>query len=714
MILDQLPTRREVPALCGPRKWIYDYATLKADCSKKVNHMSRFLRSFPRRITTAILWACCGTAMLGLGMGGCIGSQPAGFQIEPTLSEAIPPITEAGYPSTPPAASGEDTLAILQNNRVPAGDWRDEAIRLKGIPDIPEVVSTAPARYAPGDSTDFYVTNTDTRESRKLTARLVYQTENVYFFVEQGIDVNDEDVKSLVDEFQSQTYPTNREFFGSEWIPGVDGDPHMYMLYARGLGQHTQAYCDSVSEFSSLAHPYSNEKEIIALNVDAGRLNDSYWRTTLAHEFQHMIHWYQNRNAETWLNEGASMLAESINGFDPGSKMAFLNGPDLQLNSWVDLSSSLDEAGGHYDAAYLFMQYFLDRFGSKASQTLVANRATGIAAVDSTLATLGLTDPVTGEILTAEDVFADWAAANFLNDSSLAQGQCGYKAYAEKIPGPTDTISDCPTGLIAAKVHQFGTRYIELTCQGEVSIYFSGSQQVSLAPTQPHSGRYAMWSSREDESDTTLTREFDLSQVKSASLDYWAWWKIESDYDYAYLEVSADGGKTWKILPTPSGTDANPAGSNLGWGYTGCSGGGQTTQDCSPQWIHEQVDLSAYAGNKIQLRFEYLTDAALDFESLLLDDISVPEIGYTCSFENDTCGWDGQGFARVDNVLPQRFVVQLIHQSGGQTTVERLRLDANRQGSLSLDLKRGDTTTLVVSGTTPFTTEEASFELEIK
>ncbi len=675
--------------------------------------MSQLRRRFPRNITIAILWACCFVSLVGLGVGACVVS-PLASPIEPTLTEARPTITEASYTSTPPIAGDDDTLTILENNRVPAGDWRDEAIRLKGIPDIPDVVSTTPANYTLGDSTDFYVTNADTRENRKLSAQLVYETQNVYFFVENGVQVKDNDVKSLVDEFQNKTYPTDREFFGSEWIPGVDGDPRLYMLYARGLAKHTQAYCDSVSEFSHLAHPYSNEKEIIVLNADAGPLNDSYWGPTLAHEFQHMIHWYQNSNAELWLNEGASMLAISLNGFDAGPKMSFLNGPNLQLNTWADLSSSLNETGAHYDAAYLFMKYFLDRFGKKAAQTLVANRATGITAVDSTLATLGLTNLATGKTLTVEDVFADWVVANFLNDSSMAQGQYGYKGYAEKVPGPTDTISDCPTGPISANVHQFGTRYIEVACHGNVTINFTGSQHVSLVPTQPHSGRYAMWSSREDQSDTTFTREFDLSRVKSATLNYWAWWKIESEYDYAYVEVSADGGKTWKIIPTPSGTDANPAGSNLGWGYTGCSSGGQTGKGCSAQWVNENVDLSAYAGQKIQVRFEYISDAALSYYGLMLDDITVPEINYTCSFEKDNCGWDSQGFVRVDNVLPQTFVVQLIHQSGGQTTVERLPLDADRQGSLSLNLKSRDNAILVVSGTAPFTTEEASFELEIK
>ena len=178
--------------------------------------------------------------------------------------------------------------------------------------------------------------------------------------------------------------------------------------------------------------------------------------------------------------------------------------------------------------------------------------------------------------------------------------------------------------------------------------------------------------------------------------------------------MSADGGKTWKIIQTPSGTGANPMGSNLGWGYTGCSGGGDPGEDCSASWINETVDLSAYAGQKILVRLEYITDTALSYPSFMLDDISIPEINESCDFEKDNCGWDGKGFVSMDNVLPQTFVVQLIYQSGGQPVVERMQLDANNQGNLSLTLKGRETAILVISGTTPFTTEAASFELEIK
>jgi bacillopeptidase F (M6 metalloprotease family) len=77
---------------------------------------------------------------------------------------------------------------------------------------------------------------------------------------------------------------------------------------------------------------------------------------------------------------------------------------------------------------------------------------------------------------------------------------------------------------------------------------------------------------------------------------------LEKDYDYLYVTVSEDG-QSWKILKTPSGTDKNPSGNSYGWGYTGLSGSGK-----SAEWVQESVDLSEFAGKKVQLRFEYVTD----------------------------------------------------------------------------------------------------------
>ena len=200
-----------------------------------------------------------------------------------------------------------------------------------------------------------------------------------------------------------------------------------------------------------------------------------------------------------------------------------------------------------------------------------------------------------------------------------------------------------------------------------------------------------------------LSQEFDLTKVSGAvTFKYRTWYDLEENYDFAYLSASEDG-KTWKILKTPSGTDKNITGANLGWGYTGASG----------KWVDEQVDLSAYAGKKVQLRFDYVTDAAVNGRGMMIDDIAIPEINYQSDLEKDDGGWKGEGFVRVANKLPQTFRVTLI-KIGAQTTVEALPLDETQHGSVKLDLGSGvDKVVVVVSGTTRFTTEEAGFNISV-
>jgi hypothetical protein len=354
------------------------------------------------------------------------------------------------------------------------------------------------------------------------------------------------------------------------------------------------------------------------------------------------------------------------------------------------------------------MAYFLDRFGNEATQALVADEANGLRAVDDVLVKEGLTE--NGQQHTSVDVFAEWGIANYLGDTSVGDGRYGYNNYpdAPKIEFPTETIYDCPADK-SATVHQFAADYYQIQCSGQITINFTGSQQIRVIPTDPHSGRYAFWSHRNDKSDTTLTREFDLTSVSSATLNYWAWWALEADYDYAYVEVSTDGGQTFTILDTPSCTTADPSGNSFGCGYNGNSGGGEESE-----WVEESVDLTPYAGQKILARFEYITDDAVNRAGLMVDDISIPELNYTEDFESGDGEWDGQGFVLIDNILPQKFVVQVIQGQGSGATVERLELDAANTGSVTLDIPGGEAVTLVVSGVTAFTTEVASYQFEVK
>ncbi|MBI3362791.1 MAG: immune inhibitor A [Chloroflexi bacterium] len=634
----------------------------------------------------------------------------------PDLQTAVVPVFDTATPTvapivvrTPLPPESQDTLQLLLDATVPGRDLHDLAKRLKGVENAPVVVSESPASHKIGDEVVFNASNEDTHDHFTVAAVLRYETPHVYAFVEKGKSFNKSDLKGLVDTFEDKTYPKDREFFGSEWSPGVDSDEHLYMLFAGNLGFSIAGYFSGADEVSHLVHEYSNEKEMFYINIDNVNLSSDFTNGVLAHEFQHMIHWYHDANEDTWMNEGSSELASFLNGYDPGGfDSVFIANPDLQLTSWA---LNPGEATPNYGAAFLFMDYFLSRFGEDATKDLVARPENGMRAVGAVLADLKAADSATGQPITAGDVFADWTVANYLGDTSVGGGRYGYANYASA-PKASDTesIDSCPSDVQARTVHEFGTDYIRIKCNGKHTLTFDGSLRVGLVPTDPHGGRYMFWSNRNDDSDTTLTRAFDFTNATGPiALDYWAWHEIESDFDYAYLEVSTDGGARWTTLKTPSGTDTDPNGNNYGWGYTDVSGGGD-----HGEWIDERVDLSGYAGKKILLRFEYVTDDALTRPGFMLDDISIPEISYSEGFEKGDGGWEPAGWARADNNLPQAFRVQLI-EFGSQTRVVPLALDKNGSATVDLDLGGGvDSVVLVVSGTTPITTELASYQFELK
>jgi hypothetical protein len=201
----------------------------------------------------------------------------------------------------------------------------------------------------------------------------------------------------------------------------------------------------------------------------------------------------------------------------------------------------------------------------------------------------------------------------------------------------------------------------------------------------------------------TLTLEFDFSGVNGPiEISYWTWYDIEKDWDYLHVAASTDG-QAWQLLTTPSGTDYNPTGASFGWSYTGQSSG----------WIQEQVDLSQFAGQKVQLRFEYITDAAVNGEGFLLDDVRIDAIGYETDFENNDGGWKAEGFARIENVLPQTYRLSLITK-GDTTTVTHIPLDSDQTASIPLSLQEGEEAVLIVTGTTRFTTHPTAYQVEIE
>jgi hypothetical protein len=177
------------------------------------------------------------------------------------------------------------------------------------------------------------------------------------------------------------------------------------------------------------------------------------------------------------------------------------------------------------------------------------------------------------------------------------------------------------------------------------------------------------------------------------------------------VEASADGGKTWKILKMPSSIDTNPNGNSYGWAYTGKSGGSEV----AAKWIEESADLTEYAGKKIMLRFEYITDDALNLPGVALQDIRIPEINYAYNADDGEDGWQAQGFVRTNNLEPEKYSAQLISfGADGTTQVTRLAIADDQTGHWNVPLSQLKSAVLVISALARTTTEPAPYQLEIK
>ena len=648
---------------------------------------------------------CCACAVIvvaGVVLYQASQALPLEYMLtpHPTGAPSTPiPSTVPTLEQFPTKPDSTNTLDTLNQATVPENDPYELACRLRKICDIPK---TVPGKsYQAGDKEKFWILNGYTAEHRQATATLLYVTPHTYFWVEDGVEVNQSDVEQLIDTFENKIYPKDRSFFGSEANPGMDGDSHLFVIYANDLGGSTVGYFNPSDTSNPLINQYSNAHETFILSTRL-KLTREFTYGVLAHEFVHMIQNAYDRNEVSWINEGSADVGMFINGYDIGGHdWVYVQNPDLQLTTW---GGAQDDNFSHYGAAFLYMNYFLDRFGEEATQALIKNPKNDITSVDDTLAQLDITDPQTGKVVTADDVFMDWATALYLMDGSVGDGRYTYHNYpnAPHIPSAGEFIDNCPQQT-SGTVNQYGIDYIDITCAGDLTLHFKGSTTASLLSTQTHSGSYAFWSNNGNESDMTLTREFDFTSVSAPiNLSYAAWYDLEKDYDYVFVEASTDG-RDWEILKTPSGTDYNPVGNSYGWGYTGASS----------DWLQETIDLSKFTGQKVQIRFEYVTDTAVNKEGFLLDDVRVDAAGYGSDFEAGDDGWVANGFVRIENVLPQTYRLSLILK-GDTTTVTNIQLNADNTVDIPLSLKPSEEAILSVTGTTRFTTIPAPYQIEVK
>ena len=70
----------------------------------------------------------------------------------------------------------------------------------------------------------------------------------------------------------------------------------------------------------------------------------------------------------------------------------------------------------------------------------------------------------------------------------------------------------------------------------------------------------------------------------------------------------------------------------------------------------------------------------------------------------------GQGFVRVENILPQTFRLELINKNG-TTSVQTVPVAPDQTAEINVDLTDA---TLIVGGTTRFTREDGHYSVTVK
>jgi hypothetical protein len=609
---------------------------------------------------------------------------------------ATPEATPAPNLSSDGPLDDPATLAAAQ----PQG--RDQVAlteAFKGTGPIPRVVRTTPLDVKVGDIETFWVSDVLNDTNYQVEARLRYAGPVALMYVDTSVDVDQSDIERSAKEFEEQIYPRDRQIFGEELSPGIDGDPRLTILNTpvRGAG----GYFSSADGVPKQVNRFSNEREMFVIGIDSYPLGTDSYASTLAHEFQHMIEWNKAPRSPSWFNEGLSVLAEDLNGFtDDGSTYIALEQPDIQLTGW---SSSSSQTGEHYGTSRLFFRYVYEHYaGDSGLAELIAADAG-----NNPEAFVPLAQRKRPEITSFADLYADWAVANVLNDESVEGGRYAYSLLPARIePQEPERGGD------RATVAQFGSDYLEL--QGPLTLNFDGAETVTLAGSDPADGEYMWWGNRGDDGVQTLTRAFDLSGVSKATLQFSQRYEIELGWDYAYVTVSADGGTSWTTLKGSSTTDDDPQGANLGNGITGVSGTPGVDPDTGTrgEWVEEQMDLTPFAGKQILVRFWMVNDAALNYTGLLLDNIRIPELGFADNVEQGDAGWEAQGFVRTSGDLPQEWALRLVQRQGGETTVAPVPTDA--EGRATVEIPEGASAILVVSGATRFTTAPAQYAYEIK
>jgi hypothetical protein len=177
-------------------------------------------------------------------------------------------------------------------------------------------------------------------------------------------------------------------------------------------------------------------------------------------------------------------------------------------------------------------------------------------------------------------------------------------------------------------------------------------------PFDPHTGTQYVYSQIADVSYKRLTQEIAVPAA-GGSMTFWTSYDTEPEWDHLFVEARTPGGDDWTTLPDANGHTTTSTGQSCpaGWvdlhpqlahyqtwnGVDACTGTGTTgawnaASGNSAGWQEWSIDLSAYAGQTVEISIAYASDWASQGIGVFVDDITLPD-GTSTSFETGLDGW---------------------------------------------------------------------------
>jgi hypothetical protein len=381
-----------------------------------------------------------------------------------------------------PEPSAPTTFAMRHH---PVLDRNEAAVR-KDLADHPEILASM--KLAKKTAWNFTVGSAKTWYGDDLVNNTRYQVPstcravgtNCYVFVENtswtGGKVTQAAVDSVVANFNSRTpanpsqgiYATDVAAFGNP--PDVDSDAKVIILILDildgydGSGGFVTGYFYSFNEVPSSTPGYStsNQAEIFFIDCNPLQMGTAWGLlqgvSTLAHEFQHMIHFNYDPSELTFINEGCALLAEVNCGYPLYDQSGYVNETNMYLFNW---RTGQDAVLNDYSRAARWTLYMRDQLGIGFFKQLVGSTQQGIAGVNAACAAVGTARRF-------PDMLSDWFFANILDDAAVnpkyAYASAGLpKAVGEPYLNPNVTGNGIIQNLAAQYLTFAGGENLSIT-----------------------------------------------------------------------------------------------------------------------------------------------------------------------------------------------------------------------------------------------------------